>query len=182
MENLREELRMQMWSIHTRYNCARKVLTRHKDLQALPERQIRGALQHIWCDWTFTGMKTPKEAHKAISRENARRMIQTSDTLHTQRFEAYQSGHLSVYMEDIMRRLERMQQGETEEEEQSRWLTKRKQQIWDDQYKKHHGHIASQKGRYEATFILEETLGPRPETPLLDNIATPEQLQKLEEE
>ena len=29
MENLREELRMQMWSIHTRYNCARKVLTRH---------------------------------------------------------------------------------------------------------------------------------------------------------
>ena len=73
--------------------------------------------------------------------------------------------------------------GETEEEkEKPRLLTKRKQQIWDDQYKKHHGHIASQMGRYEVTFILEETLGPRPETPLLDDIATPEQLQKLEEE
>ena len=43
MASLREELHMQMWSIHTRY-----VLTHHKDLQALPERQIRGALQKIW--------------------------------------------------------------------------------------------------------------------------------------
>ena len=42
--------------------------------------------------------------------------------------------------------------------------------------------LASHKGRYEATFILQEILGPRPETPLLDDIATPEQLQKLEEE
>ena len=109
MENLREELRMQMWSIHTRYNCARKVLTHHKDLQALPERQIRGALQNIWCDWTFTGMKTLKEAHKAISRENARRMIETFEMIHRDRFEAYQSGRLSVYMEDVVRQLERMQ-------------------------------------------------------------------------
>ena len=102
MENLREDLRMQMWSIHTRYNCARKVLTRHKDLRDLPERQIRGALQNIWYDWTFTVMKTPKEAHKAISRENARRMIETSDMIRTHRFEAYQSGRLSVYMEDVV--------------------------------------------------------------------------------
>ena len=121
-------------------------------------------------------MKTPKKAHKAISRETH------ADMLHTHRFEAYQSGRLSVYMEDVVSRLERMQQGKTEEEEKSRWLTKKKQQIWDDQYKKHHGHIASQKVRYEATFILEETLGLRPETPLLDDIATPEQLQKLKEE
>ena len=59
---------------------------------------------------------------------------------------------------------------------------RRKQQIWDDQYQKHHGNLASQKGRYEDTYILQEILGPRPETPLLDDIATSEQLQKLEEE
>ena len=61
-------------------------------------------------------------------------------------------------------------------------MTRRKQQIWDDQYQKHHNNLADLKGRYEASFILHEILGPRPETPLLDDIATPEQLQKLEEE
>ena len=182
MENLREELRMHMWSIYTRYNCARKVLTRHKDLQALPERQIRGAMQKIWCDWTFTGKKTPKEAYKTISRENARRMIETSDMIHEDPHEAYRTGRLTVNMEDVVRRLERLQRGETEEEEKSGWLTRRKQQIWEDQYLRHHGHITSQKVRYKATFILQETLGPRPETPLLDDIATPKQLKKLEEE
>ena len=73
MECLREELRMQIWSIHTRYDCARKVLTSHKNLLALPEWQIRGVMQKIWCDWTFSGKKTCKEAYKMISRENARR-------------------------------------------------------------------------------------------------------------
>ena len=63
MVSLREELCMQMWSIHTRYYFAKKVLTHHKDLQALPERQVRGALQKIWCDWTFSGKKTRKEAY-----------------------------------------------------------------------------------------------------------------------
>ena len=69
MENLRKELRMQMWSIYTRYDCARKVLTRHKDLQALPERHIRGTMQKIWCDWTLTGKKTPKEAQGNLQGE-----------------------------------------------------------------------------------------------------------------
>ena len=57
-------------------------------------------------------------------------------------------------MEEVVRRLERMQRDETEEEEKSRWLTRRKQQIWDEQYRKHHGHITSQKGSHEAAFIL----------------------------
>ena len=46
----------------------------------------------------------------------------------------------------------------------------------DDQYLKFHKHIASQRGSYEASFILEQTLGPRPETPLLDKVATPEEI------
>ena len=82
-------------------------------------------------------------------------------------------------MEDVVRCLERLQQGETEEEEQSRMFAKKKQELWDNQY---HKHIASQKGSYEASFILEQTLGPRPETPLLDKIATPEELKGLEED
>ena len=69
--SLREELRMQMWSIHTRYDCAWKVLMNHLDLQKLPERQAKGALQKIWSDWTFSSKKTRKEAYKGISRENA---------------------------------------------------------------------------------------------------------------
>ena len=78
MVNLWEELRMQMWDIHTRYGCARKVLTRHTDLLALPDKQIRGALRHIWCDYMYTSMDTPRMAYKAISKANAKRMIETS--------------------------------------------------------------------------------------------------------
>ena len=117
---------MQMWSIHTRYDCARKVLVNHKDLQKLPERQAKGALQKIWCDWTFSNKKMRKEAYKAISRENASRMMDTTHMLMHDRREAYESGRLSVYMEDVMRRLERLQHGESEEEK-SRWLTRKKQ-------------------------------------------------------
>ena len=85
-------------------------------------------------------------------------------------------------MEDVVRRLERLQRGDPEEEGKSRWLTRRKQQIWDEQYQQHHDNLADLKGRYEASFILQEILGPRPETPLLDDITTPEQLSKLEED
>ena len=74
-------------------------------------------------------------------------------------------------MEYVVRRLERLQKGESEEEEKSTWLTRRKQEIWDEQYLHHHKHLKSQKGHYEA-----------PETPLLDDIATQEQLDKLEED
>ena len=42
--------------------------------------------------------------------------------------------------------------------------------------------MKSSKGHYEAGFIINEILGPRPETPLLDDIATQEQLDKLEED
>ena len=42
--------------------------------------------------------------------------------------------------------------------------------------------MAENKGSYEAGFILEEILGPRPETPLLDDIASAEQLEQLERE
>ena len=59
-------------------------------------------------------------------------------------------------------------------------LTKRKQEIWDNQYLIHHGRLTENKGSYEAGFILEEILGPRPETPLLDDIASAEQLEQLE--
>ena len=85
-------------------------------------------------------------------------------------------------MEDVVRRLERLQRGESEEEEKSWWLTRRKQQIWDEQYQQHHGSLKNLKGHYEAGFIIEEILGPRLETPLLDDIATQEQLDKLEED
>ena len=61
-------------------------------------------------------------------------------------------------------------------------MTRRKQQIWDEQYQQHHGSLKNLKGHYEAGFIIEEILGPRPETPLLDDIATQEQLDKLEED
>ena len=174
MQTLRDELYMQMRSLHSRYDCAHKVMTRHPDLQKLPEKQAKGALQKIWSDRTFSSMKSSKEAHKAISRENARRMIDTSNMLRQDRIQAYQSGRLSVYMEDVVRRLERLQKGESEEKEKSRWLTRRKQEIWDEQYLHHHRHLKSQKGHYEAGFIINEILGPRPETPLLDDIATQE--------
>ena len=46
----------------------------------------------------------------------------------------FQDGRLSVYMEDVVRRQERLQKNESEEEETSKLLTKRKQEIWDEQY------------------------------------------------
>ena len=60
-------------------------------------------------------------------------------------------------MEDVVRRLERLQRGEYEEEEQSRWLTRRKQQIWDEQYQQHHGNLTDLKGRCEARFSTRDT-------------------------
>ena len=92
-------------------------------------------------------------------------MIDTSEMIHQDRYDAYQNGRMTVYMEDVGRRLERLQRGETEEEEKSRWLTRRKQQIWEEQYQQHHGNLADLKGHYEARFIIEEILGSRPETP-----------------
>ena len=50
MTKLREELYMQMRSIHIRYDCVRKVMIRNPDLQKLPLRQAKGALQRLWCD------------------------------------------------------------------------------------------------------------------------------------
>ena len=97
--------------------------------------------------------------------------------------EAYQSRRMSVYMEDVVRRLEKLQRNESEEEERpAKRLTKRKQEIWDNQFLIHHGRLSEDKGSYEAGFIINEILGPRPETPLLDDIASAEQLQALERE
>ena len=82
-----------------------------------------------------------------------------------------------------MRRLEKLQRSEPEEEERpAKRLNKRKQEIWDNQFLIHHGRLAEVKGSYEAGFIINEILGPRPETPLLDDIASAEQLQALERE
>ena len=122
MAALRDELYMQMRSIHNRYDCVRKVMIRNPDLQKLAEKQANGTIQKLWCDWTFSDMKNSKEAHKTISRENARRMIDTSNMLRQDHREAYQSGRLSVYMKDVVRQLERLQKNESEENEKSKLL------------------------------------------------------------
>ena len=125
MAALRDELYMQMGSLHSRYDCVRKVMVRNPDLLKLPVKQAKGAIQKLWCDWTYSDLSS-KEAQKVISRENARRMIDMSDMLRQDCMHAYQDGRLSVYMEDVVRRLERLQKNESEEEETSKWLTKRK--------------------------------------------------------
>ena len=102
MAALRDELYMQMRSLHSRYDCVRKVMIRNPDLQKLPVKQAKGAIQKLWCDWTFSDLSS-KEAQKAISKENARRMIDTSNMLRQARMDAYRDGRLSVYMEDVVR-------------------------------------------------------------------------------
>ena len=129
MTRLRDELQMQMKDLHCRYDSARKVLIKKPDLQKLPLRQAQGALQRLWCDWTYSNMRK-RMAQKTINRENARRMIDTSSMLRKDKFDTYQSGRMSVYIEDVVRRLERLQRNESEEEEQpAKMLTKRKQEI-----------------------------------------------------
>ena len=91
-----------------------------------------------------------------MNRENARRMIDTSDMLRKERFDAYQSGRLSVYMEDVVRRLERLQKtGSEDEDVETQLLTKRKQEIWDNQYLIHHGKLAENKGSYEGAAAYQ---------------------------
>ena len=98
MATLRDELYMQMRSLHSRYDCVRKVMIRNPDLQKLPVKQAKGAIQKLWCDWTFSDLS---------SKENARRMIDTSNMLRQDRVDAYyRDGRLSVYMEDVVRRLD----------------------------------------------------------------------------
>ena len=147
---------MQMRSIHSRYDCVRKVMIRNPDLQKLPLKQAQGALQKLWCDWTYSDLSS-KVAQKTISRENARRMIDTSSMLRKDRMEAYQSGCLSVYMEDVVRRLEMLQRNEFEEEQSAKLLTKRKQEIWDNQYLIHYGQLQEKKG----TCLLYTSPSPR---------------------
>ena len=50
-------------------------------------------------------------------------MIDTSEMLRKDRMDAYQDGRLSVYMEDVVRRLERLQKDESEEDYTSKLLT-----------------------------------------------------------
>ena len=59
-------------------------------------------MQKIWCDWTFSNKQTRKEAFKAISRENAQQMIDTSEMIRQDRYDAYQNGRMTVYMEDLV--------------------------------------------------------------------------------
>ena len=101
------------------------MLTGHTDLQVLPDKQIRGALRHIRCDWTYTSMETPRAAYKAISLANAKRMIDTSQEHRRDRFKAVQAGQLSVYMEDVVRRLERLQRGEKKKRSKAKSITRR---------------------------------------------------------
>ena len=51
---------------------------------------------------------------------------------------------------------------------------RRKQEIWHEQCLQHHEYLKNLKGHYQAGFIINEILGPRPETPLLDDIGTQE--------
>ena len=76
-----------MRNLHSRYDCVRKVMIRNPDLQKLPLEQVQGALQKLWCDWTYSDLSS-KQAQKTISRENARRMIDTSSMLRKDRMEA----------------------------------------------------------------------------------------------
>ena len=73
--------------LHSRYDCVRKVIIRNPDLQKLPVKQAKGAIQKLWCDWTYSDLSS-KEAQKVISKENARRMIDTSDMLRKDRMDA----------------------------------------------------------------------------------------------
>ena len=74
------------------------------------------------------------------------------------------------------RQVRRRQRGEEDDEEDGMMYTKRKQDLWDAQYLRHHDNLTSMKGAYKATYILNEILSPRPETPLLDERATTQEL------
>ena len=146
---------MQMRSLHSRYDCVKKVMIRNPDLQKLPLKQAQGALQKLWCDWTYSDLSS-KQAQKTMSRENGRRMIDTSSK---DRMEAYRSGRLSVYMEDVVRRLERLQRNESEEEQSAKLLTKRKQEIWDNQYLIHYNYNR-RKARTRQDSSWKRSSGP----------------------
>ena len=170
MVNLREDLRLAMWNIHTRYDCARKVLTRHTDLLSLPDKDIRGALRHIWCDYTYTLMDTPRMAYKAISKANAKRMIETSQERRRERFEAAKAEKLDNYMEDVVRKLEKLQK-EEDGEDGVKYI-KRKKELWDAQYIRHCHNLVRTKEPFQADYILLEILGLRPDTQSVDERAT----------
>ena len=85
-------------------------------------------------------------------------MIDTSTMLRQDRMDAHQSGRLLVYMEDVVRRLKRLQKNESEEEEKSKWLTRRKQKIWDEQYLQHHKHLEKGAAAYQLGNTSSRTI------------------------
>ena len=57
-------------------------------------------------------------AYKAISKANAKRMIETSQEHRRDRFAATKEGRLDTNMEEVVRHLERLQRGEEDNNEE----------------------------------------------------------------
>ena len=111
-------------------------------------------------------------AYKAISKANAKRMIETSQEHRRDRFDAAKAGRHDTYMEDVVRRLERLQRGEEDDNEEGDKYIKQKQDLWDAQYLRHLDNLL----RNKADYIFMEILGLRPDTPDLDERATTQEL------
>ena len=157
-----------------------KVQTLHTDLLALPDKQIRGALRHIWCDYTYPSIDTLRMAYKAISKANAKRIIETSQEHRRDRFDAAKAGRLDTYMEDVVRRLEKLSKAEEDDNKDGVTYIKHKQNLWDAQYLKHRENLIRTREPFQADYILKELLGLRPDTPDLDERATTQELEDLE--
>ena len=78
-------------------------------------------------------MDTPRMAYKAISNAKTKRMIETYQEHRRDRFDAAKAGRLNTYMEDVVRRLEKLQKGEDDNDEDGIKCQK-KQELWDAQY------------------------------------------------
>ena len=107
-------------------------------------------------------------------------MIEITQEHRRDRFDAAKVGRLDNYMEDVVRRLEKLQKGEDDDDEDGVKYVKRKQELWDAQYLRHRHNLVSTREPFQADYILMEILGLGPDTPDVDERATQQELEDLE--
>ena len=107
-------------------------------------------------------------------------MIENSQEHRRDRFDAAKAGRLDNYMEDVVRRLEKLQKGEDDDDRDGVKYVKQKQELWDAQYLRHCHNLVRTREPFQADYILMEILGLRPDTPVVDERATQQELEDLE--
>ena len=132
-------------------------------------------------------------AYRAISKANASRMIDTTQAYRRMTFKedtgrkprettkTTNPEKLDQYLDDVVKKLEKLQREDNRKNPDAKvGYFKRRQEIYDEQYKCHHDALSRCRSPFQTDCILTETLGLRPDTLPEERWASAQDLEDLE--